>query len=106
MKKLLILTLLFTGISVYGQVPRDYYTQGYNTGCKLGKEANEKSYIATVGQANFPLEYRNGVREGYYACYKPIKIKGGGISDFIKCNFFNDKKACKKINRASGKDEE
>ena len=106
MKKLLILTLLFAGISVYGQVPRDYYTQGYNTGCNLGKEANEKLYNATVGQANFPLEYRNGVREGYYACYKPIKLIAGGISDFIKCNLFNEEKACKKINRDSGKGEE
>ena len=37
---------------------------------------------------------------------KPIKIKGGGISDFVKCKIFNEQKACKKIEGPVGKDEE
>ena len=106
MKKILILALFTIGISAYGQVKKDYYTQGYNTGCKLGKAANEKLYQKTVNSINFPLEYKNGVREGYYVCYNPIKIKGGGISDFVKCKIFNEQKACKKIEGPVGKDEE
>ena len=106
MKKILILAIFTIGISAYGQVPRDYYNQGYNTGCKLGKAANEKLYQNTINSFNFPLEYRNGVREGYYICYIPIKIKGGGITDFVKCKIFMEKKACKKIEGPVGKNEE
>ena len=102
MKKILILALFIIGISTYGQVPTDYYTQGYNTGCNLGKEANKKLYQKTVNNINFPLEYRNGVKEGYFICYKPIKLIRGEISDFVKCHIYNDEKACKKIEGSIG----
>ncbi|SNR17450.1 hypothetical protein [Tenacibaculum jejuense] len=92
MEKILFFVLFCLSVSAFaqqvpgGQVPNDYYKQGYNTGCNLGKLDDTKLLNATMSEPNFPSEYKVGVLEGFNKCHKPKKdTDSGGITKFADC---------------------
>ena len=69
MKKVMLLLLMFLGITSYVQAQSSLYQQGYNLGVALATDCenqyqNQQIYNAT-SDSNQPAEYLNGLEDGW-----------------------------------------
>ncbi|WP_430906389.1 hypothetical protein [Maribacter sp. 2-571] len=82
MRKLVIFIVLISCYQFSSAQAKKTSQEGYNTGCELataysqGDSSMYRLYTNTITNPNFPIEYKNGVVEGWTACKKRSDDRG------------------------------
>lgn len=113
MKKILLTTFMTFFLTFsYSQASQE--AMGANNGCLDGKAtAYSPTYMNTLNSILYNSaisnEYKDAYQEYFYKC-REEELRGepisGGLTNFIKCNLFNDENACKKNNKKVGSSEQ